>query len=200
MKKEVHGAINSLGGSLTLTCPKDAAIWIGPSKTTMTGSTRSYQWHDPVTETIKVTCKWEDQDGPHTQIVEAYLSPGCAIAVGFGPPHVEDETPAMVEVSVLSEVNAVRAQRGLPPYLEDPLLTAGAQAAANFRATYQLAGHTSNDFAFLPPGASAPAAGCATWEPSWGWGSCCTFENHTYAGAAYAMGNDGLRYMHLFVR
>ena len=102
--------------------------------------------------------------------------------------------------SALDEVNAARAQRGLPPYVEDPQLTAAAEGAAEYRAANLVAGHTSNDFAFLPAGATASAAGCAAWEPSWGWGSCCTYESHRYAGAAWKMGADGWRYMHLFVR
>ena len=61
-------------------------------------------------------------------------------------------------------------------------------------------GHTSNDFTALPSGAYAAATGCAAWTPDWGWGACCTYENWTYAGAAWTTGRDGRRYMHLFVR
>jgi hypothetical protein len=100
----------------------------------------------------------------------------------------------------LDEVNATRAARGLPPFVKDDGLTQAAVGAAKYRAEHLMAGHTSNDFAFLPAGASAPAAGCAAWEPSLGWGSCCTYDSYTYAGAAYAYGSDGRRYMHLFVR
>jgi hypothetical protein len=102
--------------------------------------------------------------------------------------------------NALAEVNAARAARGLRPYVEDANLTVAASAAADYRASYRMAGHTSNDFAFLPAGCFAPAAGCAAWEPSWGWGACCTYDNYTYAGAAYTYGSDGRRYMHLFVR
>lgn len=102
--------------------------------------------------------------------------------------------------SALAEVNAVRAQRGLPPYTEDPALTTAAEGAAEFRAARLIAGHTANDFAFVPAGTNAAAAGCAAWEPSLGWGSCCTYESYRYAGAAWRMGADGRRYMHLFVR
>jgi hypothetical protein len=104
------------------------------------------------------------------------------------------------QLSALDEVNAVRAQRGLPPYVEDPALTAAAEGAAAFRAERLVAGHTANDFAFVPASATATAAGCAAWEPGLGWGSCCTYESHRYAGAAWRMGADGRRYMHLFVR
>jgi hypothetical protein len=100
----------------------------------------------------------------------------------------------------LAEVNATRATRGLPPYIEDASLTAAAVSAANFRAAKLIAGHTTNDFAHLPAGAHADAAGCAAWTPDWGWGACATYDNFTHAGAAIAFGTDGRRYMHLFVR
>ena len=100
----------------------------------------------------------------------------------------------------LDEVNAARTARGLRPYARDAYLTAGAMQAAEYRAARLIEGHTGNDFAALPPGGFASSAGCTAWEPGMGWGSCCTYENHTYAGAAYAFGRDGRRYMHLFVR
>jgi hypothetical protein len=100
----------------------------------------------------------------------------------------------------LDEVNATRAARGLRPYVRDANLTAAATACAEFRAARLIAGHTANDFAAVPAGSSATSSGCAAWEPGFGWGSCCTYEGYTYGGAAYAMGRDGRRYMHLFVR
>ncbi len=100
----------------------------------------------------------------------------------------------------LDEVNATRASRGLPPFQYDEGLTRAAQACCQFRADRLIQGHTSNDFAFVPAGSFASAGGCAAWEPWMGWGACCTYEHYTYAGAAYAMGSDGRRYMHLFVR
>ena len=100
----------------------------------------------------------------------------------------------------LDEVNATRTARGLRPYVRDASLTSAATACAEFRAARLIAGHTANDFAALPPGGWATASGCAAWEPGMGWGSCCTYEGYTYAGAAYATGRDGRRYMHLFVR
>lgn len=100
----------------------------------------------------------------------------------------------------LDEVNAARAARGLRPFLRDDNLTIGAASAAVFRAARGVAGHTQNDFAHLPPGCSADAAGCAAWPVGSGFGSCCMYENWTYAGAAFAIGADGQRYMHLFVR
>ncbi len=100
----------------------------------------------------------------------------------------------------LDEVNAARARRGLRPFQPDPLLNQAARTCANIRAASRIAGHLSSDFAHLPPGASAKSAGCGALEPSWGWGTCCTYDNYTYAGAAWVMGADGKRYMHLFVR
>jgi uncharacterized protein YkwD len=100
----------------------------------------------------------------------------------------------------LDEVNAKRAARGLRPYLRDEGLSQAAQACAAFRAQYGLFGHTSNDFGFLPAGTSASSAGCAAYPASNGWMSCCTYDNYTYAGAAWVTGRDGQRYMQLFVR
>lgn len=100
----------------------------------------------------------------------------------------------------LNEVNSARAQRGLPPFIHDPNLASAAEVCAGLRAQYLLAGHTANDFAALPFGVSASAAGCGALDPSWGWGTCCTFDNYRYAGAAVVVGRDGRRFMHLFVR
>jgi hypothetical protein len=108
--------------------------------------------------------------------------------------------PLRAGVDALAEVNATRAAHGLTPFIKDASLTAGAINVADFRAARLLAGHTANDFGGLPTGAVASAAGCAAWESTWGWGACCTYENYTYAGAAWTMGRDGRRYMHLFVR
>jgi len=104
----------------------------------------------------------------------------------------------------LAHVNARRARLGLRPFIEDPGLTVAAENASRYRAAHRIAGHANNDFAFLPQGCRAAAAGCAAWPPwavnALGWGSCCSDENWTYAGAGYAYGSDGLKYMHLFVR
>jgi hypothetical protein len=107
---------------------------------------------------------------------------------------------ASADVEALAEVNAARAARGLKPFIYDHDLYRAAAGCADFRAERLIPGHTSNDFAALPAGANATAAGCAAWEPSWGWGACCTYDNYTYAGAAFAIGRDGRRYMHIFVR
>lgn len=103
-------------------------------------------------------------------------------------------------IDALDEVNSVRAKRGLPAYIKDDSLTIAAQQASIYRAANRIQGHTRNDFAYLPSGSSARAAGCAAWPPSLGWGACCTYDRYTYAGASYAYGSDGQRYMHLFVR
>jgi len=108
--------------------------------------------------------------------------------------------PAVSGDDALDEVNAARARRGLRPYLRDEGLTQAARDCAAFRADRRIQGHTASDFNFLPAGANAASAGCAAWEPSWGWGSCCTYDSYTYAGAAWVMGGDGRRYMSLFVR
>ena len=100
----------------------------------------------------------------------------------------------------LEEVNAARAARGLRPFVRDESLTVAARLAASFRAAHRIAGHTDNDFRFLPSGASARAAGCGALEPSWGFRACCVYESWTYAGAATVRGSDGRLYHHLFVR
>lgn len=100
----------------------------------------------------------------------------------------------------LDEVNAKRAARGLRPFIHDAGLTVAAKSAANERAASLNVGHCANDFVHVPSGSSATSAGCAAWEPGFGWGSCCWEEDWTYAGAAWTMGRDGKRYMHIFVR
>lgn len=101
----------------------------------------------------------------------------------------------------MAEVNAARAKRGLPPFVEDPELTKGAQACADYRAARRIAGHTHNDFAFLPKGTAAWGGGAGCADPSWGWMACFTYDRrYQTAGAAFAVGRDGHRYMTLFVR
>ncbi len=106
----------------------------------------------------------------------------------------------LVSINATAEVNAFRANKGLPPFEEDPCLVLAAQTIALKRAQEHRAGHTPNDFSGLPEGCNADAAGCAALEPSWGWHSCCDSEMWKYGGAAVCTGDDGLRYMQLFVR
>jgi len=134
--------------------------------------------------------------------------------VSYYAPAVTTETPTLTTESApasydvggasavdgLDEVNAKRAARGLRPFIRDDGLGIAARACAAFRARYGLFGHTSNDFSFVPAGTSASSAGCAAYPADHGWMSCCTYDNYTYAGAAWVTGSDGRRYMHLFVR
>ena len=99
----------------------------------------------------------------------------------------------------LHEVNALRAARGMRPYIRDDGLTQAARACAAHRAERRIAGHV-NDFAFLPAGSDASCTGCAAFRPEWGFGACAIYENHTYCGAAWVIGSDGLRYCHAFYR
>jgi hypothetical protein len=123
-----------------------------------------------------------------------------------GSPTPTDIQAAIASLAVpgtaeaLDEVNATRAARGLRPYIRDASLTSAATVCAEFRAARLIEGHTANDFAALPPGSTATSSGCAAWPAGLGWGSCCTYDGYTYAGAAYVVGRDGRRYMHLFVR
>lgn len=98
----------------------------------------------------------------------------------------------------LDEVNAKRASRGLRPYIRDANLTEGARRLAAARAGGLVFGHLQNDFAYIP--GSAACTGCAAYPPSYGWMSCAVYDNYTYAGAAWVMGRDGKRYMHLCLR
>lgn len=126
---------------------------------------------------------------------------GCKCKSGECPSRcpVQTITKTASEGDGLDEVNAQRAARGLRPFLRDDGLAAAARACAAHRATYLLFGHTNNDFGFCPSGVHCDATGCAAYPASYGWLSCCTFENYTRAGAAWALGRDGKRYMHLFV-
>lgn len=103
-------------------------------------------------------------------------------------------------ISALDEVNAARAARGLKPFIYDEGLARAAAGCAEWRAARLCEGHTPNDFAAVPRGYSARVAGCAAWPAHMGWGSCDTFANHTYCGAAWVMGRDNRRYMHAFYR
>jgi hypothetical protein len=100
----------------------------------------------------------------------------------------------------LEELNSARLRRGLRPFIYDANLARAAAGCAIWRAERLCEGHCPNDYLALPSGVTANATGCAAWIPQYGWGSCCSWENWTYAGAAWITGRDGRRYMHLFVR
>lgn len=146
-----------------------------------------------------------------TQKLPGYAGPAIVVSVPGGDwmlwrctlPATATDAEIMSAIrgpDALAEVNAARASRGLRPFLRDDGLMAAAESAARWRAARRVSGHTSNDFGHVPAGSHADAAGCAAWEPSMGWGSCCAYEDWAYAGAGIAIGADGLRYMHLFVR
>jgi hypothetical protein len=116
------------------------------------------------------------------------------------PEEIQSVRKSWEVTDVLDQVNAQRASRGLRPFIRDHNLTIAADRAAKFRAGRRMAGHTSSDFSFLPQRSSASAAGCAAWPASMPFGSCCLYENWTYAGASSCRGSDGLLYHHLFVR
>ena len=102
-------------------------------------------------------------------------------------------------IDALDIVNKKRSEIGLPPLLKDDGLTVGAIRLSQHRASRLLAGHTSNDFQFLPPGASATASGCC-YTPRSDWGACA-WDSRTYtrAGAAVAIVN-GRWFCSIFVR
>lgn len=130
----------------------------------------------------------------------------------------------LYEGDALDQVNYERSLRGLRPYKRDHNLAIAAKGCCRYRCNNFIEGH-ANDFTFLPQECKfgpyshlyQGPAGCARWSivnhrkfnlfdkngkryQYSGWGSCCTYENWTYAGAYYCTGRDGNKYMHLFVR
>ena len=115
------------------------------------------------------------------------------------PPPEYGQAPKAIDA--LDEVNAVRKAKGLKPFIRDQGLTEGAKAVASYRADHLCRLHTQNDFAFLPEGVEAKFAGCGAETDRWGWVACCTYDRKCqHAGAAWARGRDGRRYMSIFVR
>ena len=102
-------------------------------------------------------------------------------------------------IEALAEVNAARAAKGLRPFVHDPNLTAGAMQAATLRAERGIHGHLANDFACLPPGTTAAAAGCGVEHLGFGFLACCVYDNFQTAGAAKCRDANGRWYFHLFV-
>jgi hypothetical protein len=119
----------------------------------------------------------------------------CGVASGQTYPDVSKDA--------LAELNKQRQQRGLKPYLKDDGLTKAAFAAASYRAKNHIQGHIPGqhgDFAYLPEGSHADAAGAGALTPDWGFATCAMYDSYEFAGAAWCMGNDGRKYCHLFVR
>jgi hypothetical protein len=100
----------------------------------------------------------------------------------------------------LIEVNLLRASKGIKPFEKDDCLTVTAAALARFRAEHLIEGHSTNDFAYLPAGCKADTMGCAAWPLGTGFGACALFDDYTYAGAAWHLGSDSRRYMHVAYR
>lgn len=99
----------------------------------------------------------------------------------------------------LDLVNQKRAAMGLKPFARDEALSSAAMALSAHRAQHRIAGHTANDFAFVPGGASASASGCC-YTPRSDWGACCTDDRRaTHAGAAVVV-RDGRWFCSIFVR
>lgn len=135
---------------------------------------------------IKALLAQRDQLDAKIQALQIKASPTAALL-----------TPGAQEA--LDEVNAWRAARGLPAFIYDEGLTKAAASCALARAQALRFGHTDNDFASLPAGVQADAFGCAAYAGT-GWLSCCMEDSYSHAGAAFVVGADGKRYMHLAVR
>jgi len=169
--------------------------WVMGGSQRVSGSVGTTMTTSPYFVPTAVPTESSVPDSSATVVARDTLSSDLPVAGADGA----GVTPGVQDA--LAEVNATRAQRGLQPYLPDPLLNQAARACAIQRATRMIQGHLpESDFSHLPPGAHASAAGCGALTPDWGWGSCCTYDSYTYAGAAWVMGQDGRRYMHLFVR
>lgn len=138
-------------------------------------------------------CTTRGTEAP-TPIIENKAPPPPIII--FPPKKEEEKSPA---TEALDEVNAARKKRGLPPFIKDEELTKVAMKLAIHRAERLIGGHV-NDFSFLPKGVKADSFGCGALPDSWGWGTCCTYDNYRYAGAAWMRGKDRKRYMHIAVR
>lgn len=143
---------------------------------------------------------WEHEQHPQKAVSQTAIPKESKSAT----PDRRNELP-VGSVDALDELNAKRAREGLKPFIRDEGLMLAAARAAKERASRLLFGHLPNDFIHLPNGCNADAAGCAAYHESYGWMSCYmnpqTGDNgYRYAGAAWALGSDGKRYMHLFVR
>lgn len=131
------------------------------------------------------------------------VTPAPAPLPSWRTEETKSETKAAAQecADAMDEVNAKRAQKGLPPLQKDPLLSQAAFACAKQRASRNIHGHLESDFAYLPPGGNATVAGCGALDDSWGWETCAyDSRQYTVGGAAWVRGPGGLRFMHFFGR
>lgn len=119
---------------------------------------------------------------------------------------VQAKPSPSVEVTVkdaLDELNAQRAQRGLPPYRRDPALTKAAMKCASTRAKTHVHGHMQggmSDFTCLDAGVPCECTGAEAPGQNYppGFWTCAMYDNYTVAGAARAFDERGEQYMSLF--
>ena len=100
----------------------------------------------------------------------------------------------------LEEVNRLRRAHGVAEFERDLELNNAAIKLSLHRAKHLIAGHSDDDFGFLWDRKSADASGVGAAKDEWGWCTCCMLDKYRYAGAAWARGRDGQRYMSIFVR
>lgn len=94
--------------------------------------------------------------------------------------------------SAMDEVNAIRAQQGLPEFIEDPSLTAVAYSKAAIQANRGAMGH---------PGGSMGGARYEGVGMGYRFTTCYLYSNAgRYAGAATVVGRNGQRYHCLLIR
>lgn len=122
------------------------------------------------------------------------ILPAFALLLLGGPAFAAD---------AFADLNAYRERNGLPKFARDEGLSRAAEEIVQFRAARLMRGHTPSDFAFLPRGSGADAAGCND-EPGipgvHGILACGLNDDHTHAGAAVTTGPDGRVYWHVFYR
>ena len=108
-------------------------------------------------------------------------------------------SPALAQP--MAEVNAQRANFGLPPLIEDARLSRWAQMKAEWQARRGICldnGYNGHEGPGCGPG-YVEGTGCL--PQHWGWGTCAMRVLGTHAaGAGLAMGPDGKRYMCLVIQ
>ena len=193
--------------TLNLPTP-EARLWLMGKEMKETGTARRYILNDPDGGEYLARVTWKTMSGEEkTRTWTFSVFPGKSYKYNLFD--AED----LEVVDALDEVNHWRQTHGFLPFIRDHLLTIGADRCAKYRAANLNRGHPLDnrgrpiDSTFLPPGAVSASAGAGAWEP-WvvttngeTFGACNTdSRSHTYAGASYAYGRDGLRYMQIFVR